>query len=54
MTKGKEPRVDEPLPPLPLEVLLALDRMWSTWEPQRPELLVRLPYPGKRGAVHAR
>lgn len=42
------------LPPLPPDVLIVLDRMWGTWEPQRPELLVRVPYPGKRGSVHAR
>lgn len=39
---------------LPLELLMALDRLWGAWQPERPELLVRLPYPGKRGVAHAR
>jgi hypothetical protein len=35
------------------EVIIALNRIWGTWEPQRPELLVRLPYPGKKERAHA-
>jgi hypothetical protein len=35
------------------EVIIALCRIWGTWEPQRPELLVRFPYPGKKERAHA-
>ena len=54
MTKGQEDESREQESQLPVDLLMALDRLWGVWEPERPDLLVRLPYPGKRGAVHAR